>query len=78
MVARGRLSVFLALGGSFAEERARMQLTAFYQPRWSELADARAIAQLGLEVELAGGLSLTVRGALQVDSRPPVLAKITV
>jgi putative salt-induced outer membrane protein YdiY len=65
-----RLSAFLRLGRSL-REGVTLDLVGFYQPLWSDFADARAMGIATLRVELTGSLSLQVGGNLDYDARPP-------
>ena len=65
-----RLSTFLdasrALGAG-----ARWTANGFFQPRWSDFGDLRAIASTAIEAPLGGGLSMAVIASLTYDARPP-------
>lgn len=65
-----RLSAFLDATWTF-QSGVRVAANTFYQPRWSDFEDARAIASAGLEAPLGGGFALAVTGELTYDSDPP-------
>ncbi|MFO7653750.1 MAG: DUF481 domain-containing protein [Candidatus Krumholzibacteriia bacterium] len=66
---RHRMSSFVSLVYR-AREGLSVDLTGFYQPRWSDFADARATAAAAVKVAVIGTLHLDVTASLQYDARP--------
>jgi hypothetical protein len=66
---RGRLSTFVSLLGRF-HERASVDLAAFYQPAFDEIADARAVGVGVFRVEVSGGFAVVLSVRMQHDSDP--------
>ena len=66
-----RASVFLSWSGDL-REGVSIDLSGFYQPLWSDFADARATGSGELLVSLVGALSLGLEGSVTRDSEPPV------
>jgi hypothetical protein len=69
-VTRGRLSTFLLVTQAISPD-ARISASGFWQPLLGDLADVRATGNIGLLVDLTGGLDLQVGTALEYNSRPP-------
>ncbi len=65
-----RLSAFLHVGRPL-RDGVRLDAAAFYQPRWSDFGDRRAMGRATLTVALTRTLSLKVGWSLEHDSRPP-------
>jgi hypothetical protein len=65
-----RASVFLSWRGDL-REGVSVDLSGFYQPLWSDFADARATGSGELLVALVGALSLGLEGSATRDSEPP-------
>ncbi|MCA9727403.1 MAG: DUF481 domain-containing protein [Candidatus Eisenbacteria bacterium] len=71
-----RLSTFLLWVGNLTSS-VEVNVTGFYQPRWSDWGDARATASGELRVDLASALAVGWSASLQHDSRPPEGVKST-
>jgi len=65
-----RLSAYLDASWSFGNG-VEIAANTFYQPRWSDFGDARAIASVGLESSLGRGFALAITGKLTYDADPP-------
>ncbi|MDX1394589.1 MAG: DUF481 domain-containing protein [Gemmatimonadota bacterium] len=66
----GRGSFFLSAIGDLTETL-RVDVSTFYQPLFSDFADARAYTAASLRLDIVGELDLIVRFDLTHDSRPP-------
>lgn len=66
----GRGSFFVSVIGSLTENL-RVDVSSFYQPRFSDFGDVRAYLASSLRVDVVGELDLIVRFDLTNDSRPP-------
>ncbi len=68
---RGRLSVFLHTSRKLSAAT-KLDVVAFWQPLFSDLSASRAVGNLTLTVEVAGGVDLKVGAAVEDNARPPV------
>jgi len=68
-LARGRLSTFLTLSQRLTAATT-VSAMGFWQPLFSDLADARAVGNLTVITDLTGNVSLKIGAAVEHDSRP--------
>ena len=70
-VYRQRMSLFLTTDLKL-RDGVTFEVLIFFQPRWSEFEDWRLMLNAGLDVKVAGNVSLFTNLELEGDSRPPV------
>lgn len=69
-VTRGRMSVFAHVARRLSDNT-RLNLVGFWQPLFSDLADARAVGNATVTVEVTGNVDLKVGASVEHDARPP-------
>jgi len=67
---RGRLSAFVHVA-QHLNDRTRLDLTAFWQPLFSDIQAWRAVGNVALVVEINGHLDLKLGAAVEDDARAP-------
>lgn len=73
-----RLSTYLYWHGDLTDSKTvGVNVTGFYQPRWSDLGDVRANGAAELTARLGPVVTLGLVASLQNNSRPPTNVKAT-